>query len=268
MPRTNINYQRTIIYKIVCNDLNIKDIYVGHTTDFVKRKYSHKERCNNPNSKKYNLKIYKIIRENDGWDNWSMIEIEKYPCNDKNEACSRERYWYEQLNSNLNTIRPMITKEEIKKEKNIYNKEYAEKNKIKISERMKKNYEKNKLNQDENIIKNKKEYLKNYYENNKEKLLINQKEYYEENKEKIKQIQKRYCEENDEKLKETQKKYREVNKEKLNKISRIYRESHLNEIKEKSKKEVICSCGYCYTIQHKARHEKTKRHIDNMAKLE
>ena len=41
-----------------------------------------------------------MIRENEGWNNWSMIEIEKYPCNDKNEACARERYWYELLNAN------------------------------------------------------------------------------------------------------------------------------------------------------------------------
>ena len=35
------------IYKIVCNDLSITDCYVGHTTDFVKRKCNHKIICNN-----------------------------------------------------------------------------------------------------------------------------------------------------------------------------------------------------------------------------
>ena len=31
-----------------------------------------------------------MIRENGDWNNWSMIEIEKYPCNDDNEARARE----------------------------------------------------------------------------------------------------------------------------------------------------------------------------------
>jgi hypothetical protein len=31
-----------------------------------------------------------------------MIEIEKYPCKDANEALARERHWFERLNSSLN----------------------------------------------------------------------------------------------------------------------------------------------------------------------
>ena len=38
MPRKAIDYSRTIIYKIVCNDLNVEECYVGSTTDFSKRK--------------------------------------------------------------------------------------------------------------------------------------------------------------------------------------------------------------------------------------
>jgi len=34
MPKTEIDYSSTIIYKLVCNDLNITDNYVGHTTNF------------------------------------------------------------------------------------------------------------------------------------------------------------------------------------------------------------------------------------------
>lgn len=95
MPKDIINYSSTIIYKIVCKDLNVKDIYVGHTTNFIRRKANHKYDCNNPNSKPYNFKIYLTIRENGGWSNWEMIEVEKYNCNDRNEAAARERYWYE-----------------------------------------------------------------------------------------------------------------------------------------------------------------------------
>ena len=35
-----------------------------------------------------------------------MIEIEKYNCNDGNEAKARERYWYEQLEATLNQCYP------------------------------------------------------------------------------------------------------------------------------------------------------------------
>ena len=39
-----------------------------------------------------------------------MIEIEKYPCNDKNEACKRERHWIEILKANLNIQIPSRTR--------------------------------------------------------------------------------------------------------------------------------------------------------------
>ena len=104
MPKKDIDYSKAIIYKIVCNDLNITDVYVEHTTNFIKMKARHKLNCNNINGNEYNLKIYTIIRNNEGWENWSMIEIEKYPCNDINEACARERYYYELLNAKLKNI--------------------------------------------------------------------------------------------------------------------------------------------------------------------
>ena len=43
MPKLLINYVNTIIYKIVCNDLNVNEVYVGHTTRFIKRKSHHKQ---------------------------------------------------------------------------------------------------------------------------------------------------------------------------------------------------------------------------------
>jgi hypothetical protein len=142
-------YAKTIIYKIVCNDLNIKEVYVGSTCNFIRRKCAHKTRCNNINDKSYNQQKYKFIRDNGGWSNWSMLEIEKYPCNDKNESHTRERYWIETLNSTLNKYIPTRT-----------NKEYYEDNKHKISD-----------------------YHKQHYDETKEKVLEQQKEYYKLNKE-------------------------------------------------------------------------------------
>ena len=81
--------------------------------------------------KNYNLKIYNTIRNNGGFENWSMIEIEKFQdCNDINEASARERYWYELLNAKLNTNYPARNDKkyhENNKEKiQNYQKEYRE----------------------------------------------------------------------------------------------------------------------------------------------
>ena len=78
MPRTPIDYSKTIIYKLVKNDdFNNENIYVGSTTDFTRRKNEHKNTCNNEKSKDYNDKKYQYIRENGGWSEWNMVEIFK-----------------------------------------------------------------------------------------------------------------------------------------------------------------------------------------------
>ena len=104
----------------------MKDVYVGHTTEFTKRKATHKSHCLKSKDKKHNYKVYKTIRAHGGWDNWTMIEIEKYPCSDKNEACSRERHFYEILNANLNMICPTFNFEQHKENKKKYNKVHKE----------------------------------------------------------------------------------------------------------------------------------------------
>jgi len=167
MPRKAIDYSTTIIYKIVCKDLEVTEVYVGHTTSFKDRKTTHKSACNNENNKSYNFKVYKYIRENGGWENFDMIEIEKFSeCKDSNEALARERYWYEQLNAKLNMIFPQRTDEEIKQYFKKYNKQYFNENKEYFKEYTK-------------------EYNIKYYEGNKEE----KKEYYKNNKDKLKEQQ-------------------------------------------------------------------------------
>lgn len=126
MPRLKVDYRKTVIYKIVCNDLEVKDLYVGHTTHFTNRKNCHKNRCTNEKNKSYNLKVYKTIRENGGWNNYSMVEVEKFPCKDGNEALARERYWFEQLEAKLNTYSPTLNVENRNENHKEYIKEHAE----------------------------------------------------------------------------------------------------------------------------------------------
>ena len=125
------DYSKTIMYKIVCNDLNVKECYVGHTINMTKRKYKHKSICHNEKDKGHNTKIYQIIRQNGGWSNWSMILVEKFPCKDKHEACKRERELYEELGAKLNTFIPYITQEDTKE----YYKKYYQINKEEINEK-------------------------------------------------------------------------------------------------------------------------------------
>ena len=181
MPLTNIDYSNTIIYKLCCKDINITDIYIGHTTDMRRRKNCHKSDCENKNKRSYNLNVYQFIRDNGNWDNWDMIEVERYEAIDGYDARKRERYWVQELKATLNSCIPTRTQ-----------KEYKENNKEKIKELNKKWLENNK----EIIAEKNKEYRKNnlekikekdkkYYENNKEKVSIKKKEYKENNKGKI-----------------------------------------------------------------------------------
>jgi len=141
MPLKPIDYSNTVFYRIVCNDLNIKDCYIGHTTNFIKRKQSHKKCCNIETNKCFNLKVYKFIRENGGWINWSMIMIEQISCENFNEACKIERKFLEEYNATLNINIPYRTQEEYKE----YKKQYGEINKEKIIEQNK-DWKKNNIN--------------------------------------------------------------------------------------------------------------------------
>jgi hypothetical protein len=163
MPRNAINYNNTTIYKLCCNDLTVKDIYVGHTTNFTKRKANHKRSINTPTDSEHNTYKYNFIRNNGGWNNWSMIEIIKMVCTGVNDACRVERQYIEQLNATLNKNRPIITPTEKAEREKEWNKEYYHENKEKL----------NGLHRE-------------YYQENKEKISESRKEYYQENKEKIK----------------------------------------------------------------------------------
>ena len=95
-----------------------------------------------------------------------VVEIEKYPCNDDNEARSRERYWYELLNATMNTRCPITSVEEKDMDMIIYEQKYYETNKDRIKKQVKEYYEINK----NNIKDYKREYWKSYYPSNKIKL--------------------------------------------------------------------------------------------------
>jgi hypothetical protein len=141
------------IYKICCDDCP-DFVYVGSTKAFRQRKSKHKEEYN----KLRDRKLYNIIRENGGWDNWRMVIIEECGEISFTEARIKEEEHRVKLNANLNMIKCYQT--------------------------------------DGHTKENHKEYCKEWYENNKEHVKETSKKYRENNKEKIKkyQTQKIICE--------------------------------------------------------------------------
>jgi hypothetical protein len=103
MPKVDIDYSNTIIYKIFCKDTNIKNVYVGHTTNFVQRKYAHKQSCING----YKCKLYQTITDNGGWDNWTMEIINFFNCENQYEARKKEQEYFILLNADLNSTEPL-----------------------------------------------------------------------------------------------------------------------------------------------------------------
>jgi len=191
MGRVKTDYLKNVIYKITCDDKNITDFYVGGTTNFVKRKNYHKRAVINDKTNK----IYETIRANGGWENWSMTEIEIFPCKSSVEARIREEYWRVELQASLNMIKAHLTKEEIR-------------------------------------TKQHEKYLKEI-----------------------------------EKVKEYNKQYRENPENKVQEKKREYREKNIEKIKEKKKIKYTCECGSTICKEVKARHERSQKHILNMAVL-
>ena len=178
MPKTPTDYSKTVIYKI--QHIDKEDLlYVGSTTDFRRRKSQHKRSC-----KSGTLKLYRMIRDNGGWEMFNMVIVKNFCCDNGQEAKAEEDRIIRQMKATMNMIRAYTTNEE-KKE---YIKQYQEQNKEQINEQQKQYYERNK------------EQKKEYYENNKEKI----KQYYEQNKEQIKERRKEYYEQNIEKIKQYQ----------------------------------------------------------------
>ena len=106
------DYSKSLIYKIVCKDSSITELYIGSTTNLYQRIATHKSNCVLLDNEHYNIKVYKFIRDHGGWDNWEVIELYKYPCNSKKELTVEERRAYDSYNSHLNHQKPNRTKAE------------------------------------------------------------------------------------------------------------------------------------------------------------
>jgi len=156
------DYQQGKIYRLVSN--KTEDVYYGATTRALTHRKNHHKSNLNCSSKK--------LFENDAIV--TIVLIENFPCNNKNELKARELF-YITNNPCINNNKPFISELnygiEYQKE---YQNKYRESNKETISERMKAYSESNK----ETISEQKKE----YYEANKEAILERRRQAYKNKK--------------------------------------------------------------------------------------
>jgi hypothetical protein len=89
-----------------------------------------------------------------------------------------------------------------------------------------------------------------YRQANKDKIFEQLKQYYDKNKDKLSEYNKQYLKKNKERLLEYKAQYIANNKEKISNQQKQYREQ-----------KISCICGSEITLQHKLRHERTKKHI-------
>jgi hypothetical protein len=92
-----------VIYSISSKDVNIPDTYIGRTVDYDRRMEEHGTLCETSDRR-----VYKFIRENGGWSNWSMNVVSKVVCGSKGDAALEELLWFLRLKSTLNVTRPGI----------------------------------------------------------------------------------------------------------------------------------------------------------------
>jgi len=188
------DYSKTVIYKICCKDKDITDIYVGHSTNLPRRKWSHKSRCNNENDPAFYTYVYEFIRDNGGWDNWELIKLYDFPCLSHKEASVEEKNCCKKIGAELNFQNPYRTLGEKKEQMIILGKEYRKNNSEKIKEYQKEHSQKPESKQILKEWNNKnKDKLKSYKqkystsENGKKKIS----EYKEKTKDNMKEYQKK-----------------------------------------------------------------------------
>ena len=173
MTRKTINDY--VFYKIANVNGDIDLCYVGSTVNIKERRRNHVSNCYNENSNRYNLKLYKTIREYGGWCEFKMIEIARVEQLTLTEAHQIEEGFRVELKSTMNTNKCYTTAEQYRIDNADKSKQYRIDNNEKL-----------------------KQYDKQYRIDNADK----RKQYRIDNNEKLKQYDKQYKIDNADKMKE------------------------------------------------------------------
>ncbi len=237
------------VYKIFALDPDDDACYIGSTTASMRQRIAkHKLCCRTGRD----LKIYRYIRDNGGWDAFTYEILESKLVSSKAEQFACEQEFMDLLEPSLNERAAYLTEEQ---------RIAADKRNRKI-----------------------------YYETHKEVILAKQKIYQEENKESLKIKSKEWRERNAETLKAKKKIYRESHKEEQKARHAAWKkgkEAHLKEYKrqyylknrDKQKvrdkanyqqkkaamlEKVQCECGAMVGRSYLKKHQKTKKHLKNL----
>ncbi len=109
-------------YKIVCNNPNINYVYIGSTKNYTKRKNMHKSDCELEKHKH----LYKTIKENGGWENWTMSPIGKGIFENRIDARIEEQKYINNNQNVLNTLKAYASHEDVLKVKKKYRESHKE----------------------------------------------------------------------------------------------------------------------------------------------
>ena len=243
-----------VIYKISVGNLGF---YIGSAKNYNVRLGQHRRSI-----KKSNLKIHQAIRDNN--NEFVMEKLHDFECETNEELRIEERRVYDELKPNLNNNRPYITAEEIREDKNHYNKQYKIDNPNKFKQYYIDNKDKIDKKNKQWMIDNAdkvKEKNKQWRTENADKIKERSKEYYNDNKEKRKEKNKQWRTNNADKIKEHSKEYYNDNKDKI-------REKHKKHYNDKWKKrcseKINCECGFVITKGCLLRHLTSQRHINGV----
>ena len=195
-----VNYANGKIYKIVCDTTNKQ--YIGSTTlSLSKRLSKHKT------SYTAFLKDGNILRKTMALDlfvndNYKIILLEAYPCENKEQLLKKEREHIDKTVC-VNKIMPFTTEEErLKKQK-----EYLDKYRMKNQNKLAEYYHTYEVNNQERI----KERRANYYQNNKTEIRTKRKAFLQNNievQERRKEYRRAYYARNRDKILEQRRQHR------------------------------------------------------------
>ena len=110
-----VNYQNGKIYRIVCNETG--EQYIGSTCEPLCRRLAvHKAEMKRSDGTNRYISSFQILKRG----SYSIILIENYPCEHKDELHRRERFYLESMECINCRKRPIINKDEIKEQKRLY----------------------------------------------------------------------------------------------------------------------------------------------------
>ena len=258
-------YANGLIYRWYCKtpelyNLCDNDNYYGSTVDIDDRISEHKWAWNNPNKRQYKYKVYRIIRENGGFDNWEFQIVEFYKCNSRKELELREKHYIKTFKPTLNTTVPRRTwreyREDNKEKYDAKKEEFNKRQREKRANRTEEEIEAERIYNRERYLKKRDDRLdkaKGYYQDNKEEKKQKSNERYHKKKDEINQQQRdKYANLTE----EERKKYNDKNKQRKANLSEEEKERRRK--KEEAHRGQKINCPHCNKVM---RRDSMTKHI-------